>query len=97
MRPSLSFKLYADVNLKKPAGASVYTCFYYFNKYAYCDVSYQIAGGTLIGGGAFAFNATNFALALTGGTSKYARMTGEVDESPTGQRPQRLTFVLQAD
>lgn len=92
-----SFNLYSDQGLKTPAGTAIYTCFYGFNRNAFCDAIYHLSGGTLVGAGSFGFDATTFALAITSGTSKYDTMTGDVESAPGGGRAQRLSFLIQPD
>jgi hypothetical protein len=89
-----SFDLFKNANLEAKAGSAVYTCQYYFDKYAYCDVSFQLIGGSLIGAGAFSFASKSFALAITGGYGKYSGVTGDVNVSSSGTRGQRLVFAL---
>ncbi len=91
-----SFNLYTGPNLVKRAGTALFTCQYNFNKNAFCDVSYQLKGGTMIGGGTFNFNASTFAIAITGGTGAYRSSHGQVTASAASgvTKAQRLQFVL---
>jgi hypothetical protein len=90
-----SFTVYSTTRLTKRAGSAVYTCQYYFDKNAFCDASFQLgSGGTLFGAGTLDFDATRFALAITGGSGKYSRTKGDVQVSPFGKKAQRLAFVL---
>jgi hypothetical protein len=89
-----SFTVYTNGRLTKKGGSAVYTCQYYFAKNAFCDASFQLAGGTVFGAGTLNFNATKFALAITGGSGKYIRTKGDVQVSPLGKQAQRLVFVL---
>jgi hypothetical protein len=89
-----SFGLYTDTALKTSVGSAIFTCTYNFNKHAFCDASYQLNGGVLLGAGAFDFNAGTFAIAVTGGTGKYASATGDISATPSGTHAQRLAFVL---
>src|ERR1700722_3860195 len=90
-----SFNLYTDASLKTIAGSATLTCYYYFGKNAFCDATYQLRSGTLIGGNAIAFSATHFAVAITGGTSKYLTVTGDAEASPSGKQAQRLDFAIE--
>jgi hypothetical protein len=89
-----SFGLYTDAALKTSVGSAIFTCTYNFNKHAFCDASYQLNGGVLIGAGAFNFNAGTFAVAITGGTGKYANATGDISATPAAKHSQRLAFVI---
>ena len=89
-----TFKLYGGSNLKASAGSAMLICQYNFNKNAFCDASYYLRGGALIGGGPLNFNAKRFALAITGGTKTYSRAAGEVDVSPSANHAQRLSFIM---
>jgi hypothetical protein len=89
-----SFKLFANPKLRATNGSALYSCQYEFNKNAFCDASFQLNGGTLIGAGALVFNGSTFELSITGGTGIYSGMTGEVSAAPYGSRAQHLTFTL---
>jgi len=90
-----SFGLYSAANLKTSVGSANFTCFYYFDKNAYCNGSYQLSGGTVLAGGAFLFDAKTFTLAVTGGTGSYIMMKGDIAASPSTVQSQLLTFALQ--
>jgi hypothetical protein len=89
-----SFDVYTTPGLRSQAGSAVYTCWYYFNKNAFCDASFQLKGGTLIAAGTLNFEGKAFALAITGGYGKYAGTTGEIQASPSGKSAQHLVFLL---
>jgi len=89
-----SFNVYASSSLNTKVGSAVYTCQYYFDKNAFCDVSFQLKGGTLIGAGTLNFDAKKFGLAITGGYGKYGGATGDVQATPVGKTSQRLAFTL---
>ena len=100
--------LYTSASHKSSAGSSIFVCQYNFDQDAFCDASFQLQGGTLIGKGAFSFNASKTSFAIVGGTSAYRNMEGVVEVSGLGPGtlPQpvarivpmleasRLTFVL---
>lgn len=90
-----SINLYTAPDLKSSAGSAVLTCFYAFNQNAFCDATYQLKAGLLIGGNEVGFNAKSFALAITGGTGKYLTMTGDVMSVLGAKQVQRLDFALQ--
>ncbi len=105
-----AFNLYTDAKLQKSAGTVIFLCWYNFDENGFCDASFQLNDGTLIGKGAFNFNATKFALAVIGGTSKYRRVKGAVEVTTLGSgtqaqpvyrvvpmlEAQRLDFAIQA-
>ena len=88
------FALYTGSDLKTSAGSGVFTCQYNFNQNAFCDVSYQLSGGTLICAGAFNFNAKTFTLSIKGGTGKYRGIKGNIAALPAVNHAQRLEFAL---
>ena len=89
-----SFAIYADRGLTRRIGSALYTCQNYFDRNGFCDTSYQLTGGTLIGAGIFNFAAHSFALAITGGQGTYASVSGDVEASASGPQSQRLSFTL---
>jgi hypothetical protein len=86
--------LFADPNLKTKAGSVEFVCIYGFNKDGYCDVSFRLRGGDLIGTSDFSFTDTTFSVAVTGGSGKYEGTTGAMLESPSVNHSQRLVFSL---
>jgi hypothetical protein len=89
-----SFALYTNADLKTSAGSGVFTCQYNFNQNAFCDVTYQLSGGTLVCAGAFNFNAKSFTLTVKGGTGKFRSVKGDIAALPAVNHAQRLDFVL---
>ena len=89
-----SFGLYSSTDLKTNVGSAIFTCTYNFNKHAFCDASYELTGGVLLGAGAFDFNAGTFAIVVTGGTGKYASATGDISATASGKHAQRLALSL---
>lgn len=89
------FNIYSNPSLKKKTGTASFTCQYGFDKNAFCDAAYTLAGGNLIGAGTFNFNAGKFAIAITGGTGKYRSMTGDLQASPGPNHSQHLAFDIQ--
>lgn len=88
------FTLYSSADLGKKTGSAVLTCQYYFNRNAFCDASFSINGGTLIGAGALNFDATHYAIAITGGYGTLSDLRGDVEETPSVKHAERLAFVL---
>jgi len=89
-----SFDLYTTAALTTKAGSGVFTCQYNFNQNAFCDVTYQLKGGTLLCAGAFNFNAKSFTLTIKGGTGVYRSKKGDIDALPAVNHAQRLNFVF---
>jgi len=83
-----SFGLYNTVNAKNRVGVAIFLCQYNFNEGAFCDGSFQLKDGTLIGKGAYNFNATTFSLAIIGGTNSYRDLTGTVKIVTSGSTTQ---------
>jgi hypothetical protein len=89
-----TFDVYGSGKLQASIGTATFTCQYYFDKSAFCDVSFQLVGGSLIAAGAFNFNSKTFALAITGGYGKYSGASGDIEASPSGKLAQRLEFTF---
>ncbi len=89
-----SFALYTSADLQTRAGSGTFTCQYNFNQNAFCDVTYELKGGTLLCAGAFNFNAKSFTLTIKGGTGSYRSKKGDIDALPAVNHAQRLDFVL---
>ena len=107
-----AFALYTsatDQSKKTAAGSAIVICQYNFNQDAFCDASFQLNGGSLVGKGAFNFNSKTSTLAIIGGTFKYRSMKGAVTGLALGTatqgqpvfrvvpmlQAQRLAFVIQ--
>ena len=73
---------------------ATYTCLYAFAKRAFCNGTFQLPGGTLFGGGAFAFAATRYSIAIVGGTGIYRGASGQLDSEPGPNGTQRVTIHL---
>jgi|SRR5579872_3890610 len=86
--------VFKDPSLKVKIGTAEFNCLYNFNKNGYCDVLFQLRGGSVTGAGAFNFNATKFTLAITGGTGTFDGASGVVSEAPAQNHAQRLAFVF---
>ena len=56
----------------------------YFFKNAFCDATFQLRSGTLIGAGALNFSSQTFAMSITGGTGAYSGLSGDVELTPHG-------------
>jgi type II secretory pathway pseudopilin PulG len=87
------FDLYSAANLKTRIGSATFTCQYNFAKNAFCDAIFRMTGGdSVIAAGQFNFNATKFTLAVTGGSGRYSNKRGVLEETPSANHAQRLTF-----
>jgi len=93
-RAMFTFNLFRDPDLKQAVGRALFNCQYNFNKDAFCQASYQLNGGQIVGEGAFNFNAPKFELVIVGGTGKYRGFRGDMQAAPAVKHAQRLTFVL---
>jgi hypothetical protein len=105
-----AFDLFTKPDHKTSAGNVIFVCWYNFNRDGFCDASFQLKDGTLIGKGAFNFSDTKFTLAVIGGTSKYRGQAGSVNVDALGAatqaqpvyrvvpmlQAQRLSFEIQA-
>jgi hypothetical protein len=88
------FGLYSSPKLETGVGSGVYTCQYSFEKTAFCEVTFELNGGTLDADGTLDYGARAWAMTVTGGTGKYHGIGGEVDATPSGAHAQQLTFRL---
>jgi hypothetical protein len=88
------FNVYKGADLKQRIGTAKITCQYNFNLHAFCDATYQLQNGTLVGAGPIDFNTPGFAIAITGGTGAYQGLRGELDSTPAAHRAQRLRITL---
>jgi len=89
-----TFNLYTSQSRKHLVGTAAFTCTYNFDKNGYCDATYQLGGGLLVGAGAIDFNAKNYTLIITGGTGKYRAATGTVESVQAAYSLTRLTITL---
>lgn len=88
------FKLYADPNLKKSAGSAIFTCYYDFGKHAICDSYFNLNGGVVLASGSVVFNSTHFTMSVSGGTSEYLGVLGEVQATLAAKNAERLHLRL---
>jgi hypothetical protein len=84
-----AFALYTDKSHKTKAGSAIFVCQYDFNQNSFCDAAFDLDGGTLIGKGAFNFNATTYSLAIVGGTGSYRTIRGHLDGAALGPATQK--------
>ena len=89
-----TFKIYNTPRLTRQAGTATFVCQYDLNKNAFCETSYFVSDGTILGEGEFNFNAQRFTLTVTGGTGAYERASGVMMASPSPNHAQRLAFTL---
>ena len=87
--------IHADASLKTIAGSATLTCYYYFGKNAFCDATYQLRSGTLIGGNAIAFSATHFRGCDHGRHEQVPHGDRDAEASPSGKQAQRLDFAIE--
>ncbi len=81
----LMFKIYRGANLKKQIGSAVDTCTDNFAKHALCRADFNLNDGSLFAAGPVDFGASDFTLAVTGGTGRYTGAHGQVSEGTVGQ------------
>jgi hypothetical protein len=90
-----SLDLYRRPIPKGSAGSAVYTCYFNYARYAFCQAYYTLKGfGTVVASGPVNFNTKGFTLVVTGGTKKYLGARGEVIVIPTTGNAQRVHFGL---
>jgi hypothetical protein len=89
-----SLALYSQADQKVSTGTATLTCEYAFSRNAFCDVTYQLKGGTLLAAGPVGFDGKTFSLAIVGGTGKYLQATGDLTSSEGQNSAQRIAFSL---
>jgi hypothetical protein len=89
-----SFDVYKSSTLGGKTGSATFTCQYAFAKQAFCDATFQLAGGSIAAAGGLDFDAARFTIAITGGSGSYFGASGELTATPQGKHAQRLVFRL---
>ena len=90
-----SIKLFSNPTLNRPAGSGVYTCYFNYDRHAFCRAYYKLGtGGTLVASGPIDFKSSGFAIPVTGGTKTYLGVRGQVDAAAAKRNAQRLDFKL---
>jgi hypothetical protein len=92
-----SFKLYDDAALQKSDGTATYTCYFNYDKKAFCDADFILkgSGGTITAAGPVDFNTTSFSLVVTGGTDAHLGARGELAErSLVKKNAERITMLF---
>ena len=89
-----AFKLYRDSSLKASAGSALFTCYYGFAKRATCESYFDLPDGLVLASGQVVFNSAQFTLGVSGGTSKYLGVSGELKASPAAKSALRIDLVL---
>jgi len=90
-----SLKLYSNPTLKAPAGSAVYTCFFNYDRHAFCRAYYKLtAGGTLVASGPIDFKNSGFRIVVTGGTKKYIGVRGEAIVAAAKRNAQKIDLKL---
>jgi len=90
-----ALNLYSSATLKQKAGSAVYTCYFNYDRHAFCQAYYTLtAGSTLVASGPIDFSATGFTIVVTGGTKKYIGVRGEAKVGAAARHSQRIDFEL---
>lgn len=93
-RSVFSFVIFSTPDLTSRIGSATFVCEYVFNRDGFCTTAYVLPGGTLLGSGFLNFNAKRFSLSITGGTGKYAGLSGHLQADPAVKHQQRLVVTL---
>jgi hypothetical protein len=96
-----AFALFTGRNDRGSAGSAIFVCHYDLNEIGLCDAAFQMPSGTLIGKGAYSFEASQFTLNIIGGTGAYRGVKGAVGVTALGRAAQlqpvfRTVPMLQA-
>jgi hypothetical protein len=89
-----SFKLYTSSDRKHSIGTGIYNCTYDFGESGICEATFYLTSGNLSASGPVDFTSSDYTLAVTGGTSRYLGVSGQVAETPAVKSVTRLEFVL---
>jgi hypothetical protein len=90
-----AINLYSGKSLKRHAGSGVYTCYFNYDKNAFCDAYYQFPGDdTVVAAGPIDFKKNGFTIVITGGTKKYVGARGEIRVVASGRASQRIEFQV---
>ena len=81
-----SLKLYSDPNLKRPVGNAIYSCTFNFAHEAICEADFELSNGTMIAMGPAKLDISEFVLAVTGGTGRYAGAHGQVTSTSSSNK-----------
>jgi hypothetical protein len=89
-----ALSLYSDRALKRAAGSAVYTCYFNYDQHALCKAYFKLKRrGTLVASGPIDFKFSRFTIVVTGGTSTYLGVRGEV-KAVAGGNSSRVDFRL---
>jgi hypothetical protein len=90
-----ALKLYTTRTLERPAGSAVYTCYFNYDRHAFCQAYFKLkAGSTLVASGPIDFGASGFTVVVTGGTKTYLGVRGQAKVVPAPRNAQRIDFEL---
>ena len=78
----------------KAIGTAMFTCYFQFVKRATCDSYFDLASGLLLASGQVPFDASSFALGVTGGTRAYFGALGQVNSAPAAGNAQRFNLRM---
>jgi hypothetical protein len=89
-----AFAIYSDPSLKTKVGTTTFTCLYAFDRNAFCNARYELRQGTIAAAGILNFDAKDFTLAVTGGTGRFAKASGDLTSSPGPHEAQIVSLAL---
>jgi hypothetical protein len=82
-RALVSFRVFTNAGLKRPAGSAVLTCQYGLDGAAYCDGAVKLEHGVrLTGSGTLNADASHYTLVVTGGHGRGVLTASERDQDP---------------
>ena len=87
--------LYKEKTLRGRAGSGVYTCYFNYDRNAFCEAYFELSkSNTVVASGPIDFKKTGFTIVITGGTRKYLGARGEVDVVKAARASQKIDFHL---
>ena len=90
----LQFNVYKDPSLRQGAGVAHITCQFSTTTNAFCDATYELDNGTLVGSGMVDFATSSFQLAVVGGTGRYRDGRGVLQSTPAAHGAEHVAFDL---
>jgi len=89
-----TFGLFTNSSFTKSAGSAMFTCYYGFDKSAICDTYFDLPSGLVLASGQVPFGSSRFTLGISGGTTTYLGVRGELRVAPATKNALRLDLVL---
>ena len=92
----ISYALYSDPKLTRPAGTAIFSCTFNFGGEALCNADFELRRGAILAVGPAKLDGRQITLPVTGGTGRHLGAHGQVTAttSRTSKYTQILRFTL---